>query len=267
MSYYEVEDALLYNGDTLSILPHLKLKYDLIFANPPFNLNKDFEDQMTSEEYYDWCAKWIKESWKLVSDTGSFFLMTIQEHVGKMMECLEQGGCFRNQIIWLNSSMPVKNKFCVSYQPILWYVKDPGNYVFNYGAEQRHSTAALPWGRKNTAHSIRDIWDDIPFISGGCMASSEAILVTGSKKKSHSAQMPLRLSDRIIKYCTNPGQSILDLFSGSGTCLLSAKKLDRKCTGIERNSNYCELIVNRLQSKYDQQDNRKPEKKMTDLFD
>jgi DNA modification methylase len=177
---------------------------------------------------------------------GSFFLMTIQEHVGAMWEPLSKGGTFKNMIVWKNSSMPVKNRFCIAYQPILWFVKDPENYTFNYGFEKRESNVVLPWGRKNNAHSIRDIWDDIPFVSGGCISSKEAILAPGTKRKKHPAQMPVKLANRMIGYCTNEGDTVLDLFCGSGTMPFACSLSGRKCIGIEKSPIYCDDIVKRV---------------------
>ncbi len=252
--YYKDKWVTLYCGDALECMQDI-LQDDqfewvnLVIVDPPFNLNKEFDTLMSAEKYKTWCDKWITLCWDMAQDDASFFLMTIQEYVGDMMEFLELGGEFRNQIIWFNSSMPVKTRFCIGYQPILWYAADAKDYVFNYGAETRQSNAALPWGRENKAHSIKDIWDDIPFISGGCMAAKEAILAPGSKRKAHSAQMPLALANRMIKYCSNEGDTVFDPFAGSGTTLVSAKRLKRKAIGIERNKDYCDIIVRRLKER------------------
>jgi site-specific DNA-methyltransferase (adenine-specific) len=220
---------------------------DLIIADPPFNLNKVFDKKLSLQEYYDWCEKWIRNLFEKLKPTGSIFIMTAQEHVGRMSYYLDYYGYFRNLIIWFNSSMPVKNRFCRGYQPILYYVKDERkHFTFNYGIEKRDSKAVLPWGRKNKAGSIKDVWDDIPFVSGGCMASKEAILEKDSKKKMHSAQMPIKLADRMILYCSNVRDIVLDPFVGSGTVPLSAKNLERNFIGFETDKRYYDLANERL---------------------
>jgi DNA modification methylase len=238
----------IYNQDCLIGMQQLDNEsIDLIIADPPFNLNKVFDKKLSLQEYYDWCNDWITISINKLKPTGSIFVMTAQEHVGEMMYCLGKWSCFRNLIIWFNSSMPVKNRFCRGYQPILYYVKNERkHFTFNYGIEKRNSKAALPWNRKNKAGSIKDIWDDIPFISGGCMASKEAILERDSKKKVHSAQMPIKLAERMILYCSNIGDIILDPFVGSGTVPLSAKNNERNFIGFETNKKYYNLANERL---------------------
>jgi DNA modification methylase len=219
----------------------------MVFADPPFNLSKEFDTEMEEDEYLDWCGSWVWLATDAIKENGSFYSMTIQEYVGSMMAHLGQRCWFRNQIIWHNSSMPVKNRFCVSYQPILFYVRNIEDYVFNFGVQKRKSTAAIPYGKSNKAGSIRDIWDDIPFVSGGCMASKEAIFEPGTKKKAHPCQMPIALPARAILYSTNEGDLVLDPFMGSGSTLLAAKLNGRRAIGIERSERYCEIAAKRLE--------------------
>lgn len=236
----------LINDDCLNVLDDIEPNsVDLIFADPPFNLNKEYEKNMSTSEYYNWCFLWIEKGWRILKPTGSFFIMNAVDHIGQMQVFCNEFGIFRNQIIWLNSSMPVKTKFCQGYQPILWYTKTE-NYTFNYGAQKRVSTAAIPYGKKNTAGSIKDIWDDIPFISGGCMASKEAILRDGSKRKFHPAQMPVALGSRIILYCSNERDHIVDLFAGIASMGVACQRLKRNYTGIEIKKEYYEKAIQRL---------------------
>ena len=78
------------------------------------------------------------------------------------------------------------------------------------------------------------------------MASKEAILISGTKKKVHQAQMPLKLAERIIKYCSNNNEIILDPFMGSGTTAVVAKKLGRHFIGSEMNPEYVKMAEERV---------------------
>ena len=62
----------------------------------------------------------------------------------------------------------------------------------------------------------------------------------------HPTQKPLELMEYLIKTYTNEGDTILDFTCGSGTTLVAAKKLNRKCYGIELEEKYCEITKNRL---------------------
>src|SRR5206468_8438022 len=62
----------------------------------------------------------------------------------------------------------------------------------------------------------------------------------------HGCQMPEQLLGRIIKACSNPGETVLDPFGGSGTTLAVAKKLDRRFLGFELSTEYAAAITTRL---------------------
>ena len=61
----------------------------------------------------------------------------------------------------------------------------------------------------------------------------------------HPTQKPIELIMDIIRYSSNEGDLILDPFLGSGTTCLAAKKLNRKCIGIEISEKYCEIAATR----------------------
>jgi DNA modification methylase len=64
----------------------------------------------------------------------------------------------------------------------------------------------------------------------------------------HTTQKPEPLMHALVDQFTDPGETILDPFAGSGTTLLTAAQAGRKAVGIERDERYCEVIAKRLQN-------------------
>ena len=64
----------------------------------------------------------------------------------------------------------------------------------------------------------------------------------------HGCQMPEQVLERIIIACSNPGETVLDPFGGSGTTLIVAKKLDRRFIGFELSTDYAKRVQTRLKS-------------------
>ncbi|HWB54957.1 MAG TPA: site-specific DNA-methyltransferase, partial [Tepidisphaeraceae bacterium] len=62
----------------------------------------------------------------------------------------------------------------------------------------------------------------------------------------HGCQMPEQLLGRIIKVCSNSGETVMDPFGGSGSTLITAKKLDRRFIGFELSKAYAEQVEKRL---------------------
>jgi len=80
-------------------------------------------------------------------------------------------------------------------------------------------------------HTPSDIWN-------------YPILPTG--KRCHPCQKPLVMLDLMITASSRPGDTVLDVFAGSGSTLEAARNCGRKAIGVEVNEHYCELIAKRL---------------------
>src|SRR5687767_7746646 len=79
---------VLYEGDCLEIMRTLPSEgVDMIFADPPFNVGKKYGGKSNTDnrsDYYEWCSAWIAEGFRLLKQTGTFYLMTISRHVFRM---------------------------------------------------------------------------------------------------------------------------------------------------------------------------------------
>lgn len=245
-----IEINKIYNQDCIEFMKTLPSEcVDLIFSDPPFNLEKDYGvDKDKRDNYYEWCAEWIKEAWRILKPTGSFYLMTTQDHLQEMLFEMKKHGIQQNIIIWKNTSMPIKKKYSIAYQPILYFTKSK-KYTYKHDADGQNTESAMPWGRKPKGFTMKDLWEDISFVPGGCMASKEAILFPGTKRKYHKCQMPLKLAQRIILASTIENDLTYDMFSGSGTFIVKAKELNRNYIATELNEEYInEIIIPRLEN-------------------
>lgn len=238
-------------GDALDILRGFpEATFDLIFADPPYNIGKKYKndrDRIPPEEYYAWCGEWIFEGYRVLKDSGSFYLKTIPRHLKRLFPLMR--GEFVNQIIWRNvSSYRNVVSFWTGYEPILFFAKTP-QYKFNRYAQRRiNGDLNIRWtyDEGDAQGQLLDIWDDIPFVFTGSVKHPEAILEKGSNRKLHPCQMPIALARRAIEFSTDYGDLVLDLFSGSGSTAVAAVETNRESVSIEIESTYIELIKRRL---------------------
>jgi len=243
----------LRQGDSLEVMRSIESEsVDMIFADPPFNVGKKYGGKSGNDnrqDYYEWCAAWIAEGFRVLKNTGSFYLMTIPRHVFKMGFEMEKHGIFVNQIMWQHSSAANdKRSFWNSYQPILFFGKSDER-KFNLRAQRRpKSSMTLRWGNGYTTEpqgQVLDIWNDIPYVYSGSVISDEAILKPNSVQKAHPAQMPVNLAVRCIVFSTDEGDMVLDPFNGSGTTGEACIKLNRDFIGIEREAEYVQMANQR----------------------
>lgn len=256
-----MDEALrIINGDAIASLKKIETEsVDLIFADPPFNVErqyKGFKDK--NEAYKQWCNDWIAECFRILKPTGSFYLMTIDRHLEWKFPIMSSHGVFINLLKWRNvSSASDKRRFWPSVQPILVYGKT-ANYKFNTYAQKRSVMLTAKgqkskWGKNDPKGQILDYWDDIKPVTAGNNIHPEAILEPGKKKrKAHSCQMPEMLPGRAIVFSTDEGDLVLDLFSGSGTTAIACDKLNRKCIVIEQGNQYIGMIKQRVKKRKQQ---------------
>lgn len=255
--YLESKNFLLFNADMLSSLENIKAKLiDLTVTSPPYNIGKEYEKVRPINEYVAWSKKWIGQVYKVTKKNGAFVLnlgyISIERkgHAVPLPYLLWNKTKFylNQEIVWNYGAGVAASKYLSPRnEKLLWYVKDMNNYTFNLD-EIRDPDIKYPNQKKNGKIRVNsigknpsDVWMVAKVTSGKDRASSE--------RTPHPAQFPVDLIERAIKGFSNPGDIIMDPFMGSGTVAEVALANRRKVIGFEVNSNYCELIrerVNRL---------------------
>jgi site-specific DNA-methyltransferase (adenine-specific) len=244
----------IYNIDCLEGMGHIKDKsVDLVFFDPPFNLNKNYgdniNDNITNIEYIDWQYKLIEESYRVLKDTGSIIYHNIPKWVYKIANKMDDiGMIFQNWICWSESgSLPTPSRLYPKHYPILWFSKTK-NKTFNKQYIQidrcrKCDTTIKDYGGKykylkeidnNKVTILSDVWDDIHRIRHN------------KNKHRDCNELPIKLMNRIINLYTKEEDVVLDPFAGSGTTLISSKNLNRNYIGFEINDDFIKIINDRL---------------------
>lgn len=127
-------------GDSLSVLKKMKDKsVQLIFADAPYNIGKDFGNSSDKWEsvyaYIDWCKSWIDECMRVLSDNGTMYFMTATQHMPYLDVFVSEKYNVLCRIIWAYDSSGVQSKkiYGSLYEPILMINKSKkAIYTFNY---------------------------------------------------------------------------------------------------------------------------------------
>lgn len=245
---FETDLGRLYKADCLDILPALEgSSVDLVFADPPFNLNKDYgegvKDSMTEEGYLSWCRRWIAESVRLLKPGGAFFLWNLPKWNVELGHYLnEEGMMFRHWIaVDIKYSLPIPGRLYPSHYSLLYYTKGKpkffnrprvpipvcrhcGGDIKDYGG---HRNKLNPEGL-----NLTDVWTDIPPVRHR------------SSKKRGANELSIKLLKRVLEIASEPGDLVLDPFGGSGTTYAAAEEMHRHWIGVELGD--CGPIVRRL---------------------
>lgn len=238
-------------GDSLSVLRQIKSgSVNLIFADAPYNIGKDFgnnSDRWDSvSDYVEWCKTWIDECIRVLKDDGTMYFMTATQHMPYLDIYISEKYNVLCRIAWTYDSSGVQSKkmFGSLYEPILMINKSPkAKYTFNYqdimveaktGAKRK-----LIDYRKNPPQPYNT--EKVP----GNVWEFSRVRFKMDEYENHPTQKPESMLERVIKASSNPGDIVLDPFSGSFTTTAVAVRLGRVGIGIDMNDEYFEMGIRR----------------------
>ena len=240
-------------GETIEELKKIPAdSVDLIFADPPYNLQLEGElqrpdnstvaavnddwDQFSSFATYDkFCEKWLSELKRIVKPSGSIWVIGSYHNIFRIGYIMQNLGFWiLNDVIWQKAN-PMPNfrgkRFTNAHETLIWASKDKNSkkYTFNYEAMKSI----------NDNTQMRSDWF-LPICNGNERLKND------NGKKVHPTQKPESLLHRIIISSSNVGDVVLDPFFGTGTTGAVAKRLCRNYIGIEREKEYVKIAKSRI---------------------
>jgi site-specific DNA-methyltransferase (adenine-specific) len=241
-------------GDALDALDALPENgFDLVFADPPYNLTKSFGSMKFSRigdhDYEGWLDSWLQKIPRLLKDTGSLYICGDWRSASAIQRAGSRYFDLRNRITWEREKGRGAKRNWKNAAEDIWFFTKTDNYFFDIDAVKMKRKVLAPYtengkpkdwktsdeGNFRITHPS-NVWTDItvPFWSM-------------PENTDHPTQKPEKLLAKIILSSTRPGEIILDPFAGSGTTAVAAKKLGRDFVVIESNEEYCLLAAKRLE--------------------
>ncbi len=266
-------------GDNLDVLQRMETEsVDLIYVDPPFNTGKrqtrrqiktvrDAHGDRTGfgghryrtepaptqqSGYQDTFADFpaflrprLTEAHRILSPTGSLFFHIDYREVHYCKVLLDQifgRDCFQNEIIWAyDYGARSTKRWPAKHDNLLWYTRHPTRYTFHLDATDR-----------------------IPYMAPGLVGAAKAargktptdvwwhtiVSPTGKEKTGYATQKPLGILERIVRVHSNPGETVLDFFAGSGTTGEAAAKHNRRFILVDQSETAIAVMQKRL-SKYE----------------
>ncbi len=264
----------IYFGDNLEILRSLpSASVELIYIDPPFNTgkvqartqlrtersetgdrtgfagqrytttrigSKSYEDIF--DDFLEFLEPRLAEAYRLLTPNGSLYFHIDYREVHYCKVLLDQifgRSSFLNEIIWAyDYGARTKKKWPAKHDNILWYARDPENYIYNVDAIER-----------------------IPYMAPGLVGPEKAsrgklptdtwwhtiVPTNGREKTGYPTQKPLGILRRIIMASSTPGGVVLDFFAGSGTTGAACLELGRQFILVDSNIQALETMAKRFE--------------------
>ena len=248
----QVDDGEIWHADNLPVLRQIETaSVALIYIDPPFNTGKTqrrkrlktvrvgqhnhadgngdrtgfgghrYQTTVTAEsgyaddfdDYLGFLRPRLVEAHRVLKANGSLFFHIDWRESARCRILLEEifGGeehCI-NEIIWAyDYGARSKSRWPTKHDTIYWFAKNPNHYIFNY-----------------------DSIDRIPYLAPGLVGKEKAargktptdtwwqtiVPTNGREKTGYPTQKPLAILQRIVRVHSNPKDTVLDFFAGSGT--------------------------------------------------
>jgi len=254
VSLEEVENHTICQ-DIFEALDYLPDNFvDLVFIDPPYNLNKTFNctrfRAMESDNYEQWLDSWVKKMLRLLKPTASVYLCGDWKSSGAIFNVARKYFRIQNRITWEREKGRGARNNWKNCSEDIWFCTRSDDYYFNLEAVKLKRRVLAPYrdslGRPKDWREEQEgrfrvtcpsnIWFDltVPFWSM-------------PENTDHPTQKPEKLLAKIILASSRPGDLVFDPFLGSGTTSVVAKKLGRRYLGVEIDEYYCCLAEKRLE--------------------
>jgi site-specific DNA-methyltransferase (adenine-specific) len=243
------------NQDLFEVMEFLPDNFvDLLFLDPPYNLNKKFSNidfkEMKTNDYEDWMDKWLSKLIRTLRANASIYFCCDWKTSIPAYNVLKKYFIIRNRITWeREKGRGSKDNWKNSYEDI-WYCTLSEKFTFNIDAVKLKRMVRAPYkteegapkdwksenGKNFRITHPSNLWTDIsiPFWSM-------------PENTDHPTQKPEKLLAKIILASTNENDLVFDPFLGSGTTAVTSKKLKRNYCGVEVDETFAALALKRLE--------------------
>ena len=240
--YYSDELVTLYHGDAPSVLPSLDVEIAALVTDPPYASGSRSEAKRVSSGAMVRGQRFGSNPIENDQMTTTGFVWLIRETVLAAKPLLRPGGSVLSFIDWRQWPTLVGALESCNLRVQNMVVWDKGAIGMGNGFRNRHELIA---------HAS----DGVPLVSDRGTPnvlefSTDDALVKVRKEppEFHPSPKPVALMERLLAVVTDPGDLVLDPFAGGGATLVAAKRLGRRCIGIESSADHCATIAARLGS-------------------
>jgi site-specific DNA-methyltransferase (adenine-specific) len=250
----EIRDRI-FCQDIFTVLPNLPDRsVDLMFADPPYNLTKSFNDrkfkQTSIDDYADWLDSWLSQTVRVLKPTASVYICGDWRSSAAIQRVGEKYFISQNRITWEREKGRGAKANWKNCSEDIWFFTVSETYHFDVEAVMIKRQVIAPYtdrqgdpkdweeteeGRFRVTHPS-NLWTDltVPYWSM-------------PENTDHPTQKPEKLLAKIILASSKEGDLVFDPFNGSGTTTVVAKKLGRGYLGVEIDEMYCALALKRLE--------------------
>ncbi len=238
----------VFNEDIMDLLARLPDRsVDMVYGDPDYNVGVKYNDKSyttTFDEYVDWYVALARECLRVLKDTGNMFMINYPQQNAYLRVKYLDAACYEVlDYAWIyNTNIGHSRKrFTTAHRSILHCRKTKNNHFYKNNVAQPYKNPDDSRIRRNIARG-----------SKGRMPYSwfyfDLVKNVSREKTYHTCQIPQKLSEMLIKSCTQEDDIVLVLFGGSGSELEICRNINRRFISAELDPDYHAMIIDRLET-------------------
>ena len=225
---------------------------DLIVTDPPYNVDYEGQDgakiqndHMSNAGFVKFLTDAFTAMKAALRPGGAFYVWHADSTRYEFLQGLDHAGLQTRQIlVWVKSSITLgRQDYQWKHEPAIYGWKDGAAHHFTMDRSLPTVIEDAPNVAKMTKDEMKDYIKDLR----ARLDEGSTVLRVDKPSSSdlHPTMKPVRLIAQLIKNSSKRGESVLDIFGGSGTTLIAAEQLDRSCYMMELDPRYVDVIITR----------------------
>lgn len=253
---FEIGEHRLLCGDSTDRVSVERLmggrKADMVLTDPPYNVNyeggsglKIMNDKMNDSAFFQFLLLFYASFSSITKEGGAWYVWhSDTEGANFRRAFIESGLLLKQCLVWVKNSLVMgRQDYHWKHEPCLYGWK-PG--AAHYFIDDRTNTTVIEDKVDLKKLKKDELVDMLERVLGDKVNTSVLYHDKPLKNNEHPTMKPILLLAPLIKNSSIPGWIVSDAFLGSGSTMVAAHQLNRRCFGMELDPKYCQVIIDRM---------------------
>lgn len=225
---------------------------DMVMTDPPYNVNyeggtglKIMNDEMSNDSFYQFLYDFYTALGSYTKPGGGWYVWHADSEGANFRQAFKDSGLLLKQcLIWVKNALVMgRQDYHWKHEPCLYGWKEGAAHYFT---EDRTKTTVIEDAVDYKKLSKKELLDLVKEITSDKQKTTIIHCDKPSRNDVHPTMKPIKLLAPLIENSSKVGQLVADGFLGSGSTMVAAHQLKRKCYGTELDPKYCQVIIDRM---------------------
>ena len=225
---------------------------DMVMTDPPYNVNyeggtglKIMNDEMSNDSFYQFLYDFYTALGSYTKPGGGWYVWHADSEGANFRQAFKDSGLLLKQcLIWVKNALVMgRQDYHWKHEPCLYGWKEGAAHYFT---DDRTKTTVIEDEVDYRKLNKKELLDLVKEITSDKQKTTIIHCDKPSRNDVHPTMKPIKLLAPLIENSSKVGQLVADGFLGSGSTMVAAHQLKRKCYGLELDPKYCQVIVDRM---------------------